>query len=435
MSIDGGGLYRRKDSKNWWAHYYDVNGQRLPVSLGTPDERMALERLGAIRREVAARVDMGLRDLGPVSVQRYEDRWIADRRKRGVASVDDDLARLRHLPVDFKARELASVRVRHVRDAMAAVRSNADLAPRTVRHVYSVLRTMFSDAVADELLTETPCKLRQRRDELPANVDADPTWRDTAVYTREEVVSLVTDPRIPLYRRVRYGLVFIGAARFGEAAALTFDDWDGVVGPLGALSIIKTYDHRKGAVKDSTKTDAPRRMPVHPWLSALLSEWGGNGWAREFARSPKSNDLIIPSPAGRHLRPQNALRVLHQDCDLLGFRRRRMHDARRTFVSLALADGASKDLLQWATHGVRRDIMDVYTTPPWDALCREVAKLTLKHPQTENDPMIWYGTGTVGPEKKNPLQIRGLAEGILARSTGLEPVASGVTGRRSNQLN
>jgi eukaryotic-like serine/threonine-protein kinase len=50
-------------------------------------------------------------------------------------------------------------------------------------------------------------------------------------------------------------------------------------------------------------------------------------------------------------------------------------DLRRTFVSLSLADGARKDILRWITHGPTGDIMDLYTTLPWPALCAEVRKL------------------------------------------------------------
>jgi hypothetical protein len=46
-------------------------------------------------------------------------------------------------------------------------------------------------------------------------------------------------------------------------------------------------------------------------------------------------------------------------------------------ISLALVDGARRDLLETVTHGARGDIMSVYTTAPWPALCAEVAKLQI----------------------------------------------------------
>jgi hypothetical protein len=41
-------------------------------------------------------------------------------------------------------------------------------------------------------------------------------------------------------------------------------------------------------------------------------------------------------------------------------------------------DGARRDLLETVTHGPRGDIVSVYTTFPWPALCEEVAKLRLE---------------------------------------------------------
>ena len=41
-------------------------------------------------------------------------------------------------------------------------------------------------------------------------------------------------------------------------------------------------------------------------------------------------------------------------------------------ISLARAGGASKDLLEWVTHGPPGDVIDGYTTLPWETLCQQV---------------------------------------------------------------
>jgi hypothetical protein len=71
------------------------------------------------------------------------------------------------------------------------------------------------------------------------------------------------------------------------------------------------------------------------------------------------------------------LKRFHQDLERLELRPRRQHDARRTFISLAIADGARKDILRWVTHGPEADIVDLYTTLPWHTLCEEVARLKI----------------------------------------------------------
>jgi hypothetical protein len=80
------------------------------------------------------------------------------------------------------------------------------------------------------------------------------------------------------------------------------------------------------------------------------------------------------TPKDKHEAPKQ----LRADLDLLKFRQRRGHDLRRTFITLAQVDGARRDLLEAMTHGPRGDIISVYTTFPWPALCAEVAKLQIE---------------------------------------------------------
>ncbi len=143
------------------------------------------------------------------------------------------------------------------------------LSPRTVRHVYATLRLMLADAVADELIRSNPCALK--RGELPKKRDKDRTWRRGAVFAREEVQTILSAPdgAIPEDRRTLYAIMFLGAMRFGEAAALTWADYDAACKPLGKLVVEKSYSTKAREVK-GTKTENPREMPCHPALRASL---------------------------------------------------------------------------------------------------------------------------------------------------------------------
>jgi hypothetical protein len=92
----------------------------------------------------------------------------------------------------------------------------------------------------------------------------------------------------------------------------------------------------------------------------------------------------VPSRRGEHRRDPVVHGQLREDLELLGLRGRRVHDTRRTFISLALANGANRDKLAWVTHGPKGDIMSLYTTLPWESLCAKVAKLkvNLRSPST-----------------------------------------------------
>jgi integrase len=277
----------------------------------------------------------------------------------------DDRIRLgRHVLPRIGHLLLAAVRPRQIRDLMLELRRDGKLAPRTIHHVYHAIRAMFRDAVADELLDVSPCVLR--KGVLPKKADKDPSWRETAVYSAEEVERLISDPRVLEDRRVLYALKGLAGLRHGEAAGLCWRQYDATLEPLGALSL-----HR-------TKTQVPRRVPVHPTLARVLAEWKLAGFERTYGRPPTSQDLIVPSRNMTARSNHEAPKQLTADLELLGLRNRRGHDLRRTFITLAQVDGARRDLLQAITHGPRGDIVSAYTTFPWPALCAEVKELLLE---------------------------------------------------------
>jgi integrase len=295
-------------------------------------------------------------------VEQFAKKWIHDRRPLGLKTVSDDETRLRrHVLPSLRHLRLDEVRPRHVRELVIKLRTEGKLAPRTIHHVFHTTKAMFHHAVADELLDTNPCVLT--RGVLPKKADKDPGWRATAIYTREEVERLISDARIPEDRRVLYALKALAGLRHGEAADLTWRQYDTTLEPLGGLSL------------ERTKTQVPRRVPVHPTLARVLAEWKLSGWERTYGRAPSAQDLVVPSrnftPKDKHEAPKQ----LRADLELLQLRPRRGHDLRRTFITLAQVDGARRDLLETISHGPRGDIISVYSTFPWPALCDEVAKL------------------------------------------------------------
>ena len=127
-------------------------------------------------------------------------------------------------------------------------------------------------------------------------------------------------------------------------------------------------------------------MLAHPLLAAMLAEWKLTGWTGTFARAPGPDDLILPvtprQAQGAEQGRAGSMRDRHytwkraqRDLDALGLRRRRVHDLRRTGITLARGDGADRDILRRGTHAPPRDVMELYTSVEWAKLCAEVAKL------------------------------------------------------------
>ena len=300
------------------------------------------------------------------------------------------------------------------------------IAPRTVRHVYGTLRAMLNDAVADELIKSSPCALKEG--ELPLKRDKDRTWRRTAVFTRDELQTIISAPiaKVPEDRRVMYTVMFLGAMRFGEAAALTWRDYDPAATPLGKLVIEKSYDSKRRRVK-GTKTDNPREMPVCATLARVLAEWRLSGFEKLTGRKPTADDLIVPSRRGASRNVNHMLRRFHEDLERLGLRSRRQHDTRRTFITIARADGARPDILRWATHGPTGDIVDDYTTLPWATLCEEVAKVQIELLEGQLIEMPIAVGGPVFVEHEGPAAHSLQSTEVVAMS--------GVRGRSGRDLN
>jgi integrase len=418
-------MYRRGNVL--WLAFKDERGIRVckPSGYRVGDETAARELLaeldrkaaeaapapaaiavGAVSREVrddkavmpAASQAVGLKPEGP-TVREYGERWLGTRTE--VATARDEQGRLRnHVFPHLGDMRMREVRPRHIRDLILELRrSNVRLrgtaqgvgtelmAPRTIRHVYSLLGRMFSTAVIDEVIDTSPVIVA--KGVLPKNVDKDPAWRATALYEREELVRLISDPRIRPERRVLTAIEGLGGTRHGEAAGLRWSNYFADAKPLGKLVIARSYD------KNGTKTESTRLVPVHPVLAQLLRWWCEGGWAVAYGRAPMPADLIVPRPRdeddlGRAVSvirsdslwlADEALRMLHRDLDMLGMRRRRGHDLRRTFITLAQEDGAQRDILRVITHAPdAADVMSLYTSYPWPRLCAEVAKLKIELP-------------------------------------------------------
>ena len=363
-----------------WIDVTLADGRRIRRSTGLePGKEVAAQ---AILAQVKVTAEAGADKVDPVSgevtVASYARHWLEARKKRGVSFVGSESSLFKHhvFGTPLAAMRLAEVRPTQIRGYVHVIKNKESqrggvLSPRTVRHIYSALRTLFQDAVVEELMLANPCVLR--RGDLPPKADSRNFDRQAAVFERAEVEALISDERIPEDRRTLYALMQLTGMRPGEAAALQWRDWDRDLKPLGRLRVAKSYDPRKKLVK-GTKTGVSRNVPVHPTLAKVLAAWKLEGWQRAFGSVPSGENLIVPNREGGH-RGSKLLRQFHGDLANLGMRPRRNYDSRRTFISLGQAAGASKDILRWVTHGSAQDIVDQYTTIPWPALCEHVAKL------------------------------------------------------------
>lgn len=305
-----------------------------------------------------------------VTIRRLHVKWLDHRRDIGLRNTLNERGQLEHhvLPV-LGDTPVHQIRVRHIRELIDRMRTGGELAPRTIRSVYGTLHKFFADLVVDEVLPASPCVLT--KDQLPKIRDKNPAWRAGALFTRDELELLISTRAIPHDRRVINAILLLTGLRFGEFAGLRWRDLDERTEPLMRLAISHSYDH-------GTKTESPRLVPVHPVLAEILLEWKRLGFPRMTHKTAGPNDLIVPSRRGRmRSRHQHRGKFL-DDLHRLGLRHRRVHDTRRTMVTIARVDGARRDVLEQITHAPRGNILDLYTTLPWPTLCEAIACMKVK---------------------------------------------------------
>ncbi|HTR56471.1 MAG TPA: hypothetical protein VMJ10_37615 [Kofleriaceae bacterium] len=385
-----------------WVAYEDATGKRVCRTSGfrVGQEAHAREFLAELERQLepaavapngATIDDTKARSPGP-SVRAYGDAWLKKRENR-VATVGNEEGHLRnHVYPRIGDMSMRDVKPRHIRDLVLDLSQimvprrgkngarMTRIAPRTVLRVYATLHRMFKSAVVDEVVDTNPVVVEKGI--LPKNIDKDPEWRATAVFDRDELISLIGDSRISMHHRVLNALKGLGALRHGEAAGLRWRDYHPDIRPLGKLVVSRSYDNER------TKTKITREVPVHPVLAQLLDDWCRAGWAATFGREPTANDLIVPNHKLELWPAYDADDAFKEDLAAVGLRNRRGHDLRRTFITLAQVDGARRDLLKVITHGpAADDIINLYTTFPWPALCAEVAKLDVKLATAERPPV------------------------------------------------
>jgi integrase len=364
-------------------------------------------KLKSVVRKVRERVDLVFaperieerRAIAPAATTtetfgEYVEGWLKRRVARGFRSeIDYRNALKNHLLPELGHRPLGDVTTKEIREVVGRLREKKAhrkttlLAPRTVRGLYQSMHCVFESAVRDEIIQRNPCCLGA--DDLPDNEDSDPDFRETAIYTREELVEILdldnkNDPPVPAYWRNLYRVLLFTGARVGEICALTWDRVDFEAKPLGRITIAKSYSSKRKQV-GPTKTKVIRRAPIHPDLEPHIRWWRDVGYEQFTGMKPEPGALVFPAKGrGKNrgqLLPRGSTVVLHRlhdDLDALGMRPRRTHDLRRSFISLSNdVEGVNKDAIQRITHSRGGDVYAGYLEVEWKTTCRESSRMTL----------------------------------------------------------
>jgi integrase len=330
---------------------------RIELDRGANGKRRRMrETFRGSRREAEARVRELLResesgglDHARITVQLLCERWLEGVEHR-VAS--HTFVRYSQLVKDYILPELGGVRARDLRPARieAAVAKwlspkrddeKRPLSPRSVKHIFDVLRTALNWAVRMNILSRNPA----RSVESPRFVQKEMKTLDGGAIAKLLKVATI-DLRLPIAVLIGTGL------RRGECLALKWGDVDL---DAGRMTIRRTLELVKGQVKEKPPKTArsARSLALPPFVVAALREQQvlqgkarlrlGMGNAAEtdyvFDRSDRRGAPWNPDTFGSRfysLVRRKKLPVV------------RLHDLRHSFASLSLVAGADLKLISAA---------------------------------------------------------------------------------------
>lgn len=363
---------------NWWLRYY-VNGEEIrEPGRGSRKETLAWGAELNRQLKAGAWVHPRQRQGGAATFATYARSVLAKRVARGVkTAAKDERGHIEnHLIPMFGADAVQDLTFKRIKDAFAALASGPH-AGRTVRNIHSTLRAILIEAAEDGLIATAPTPLSAKRDHLPPPVDKDPDWRDSARFDRTEVAQLVGCDAVLSLRRVMYATYFLTGARFAELLPLRVSDYN-ARDPWPGLTIPASKVGRHVGRR-------MRHAPVFPELRTWLDWWLADEYAVLYGCAPRPDDLLFPTFSVRR-RNKGAAMCSHNeiykqwarnDLPAAGLHHRRLHDARRTFVSVLRSAGVPDKTIRAVTHASTGDrILDAYTSWEWSGLCQELGRVT-----------------------------------------------------------
>jgi integrase len=202
--------------------------------------------------------------------------------------------------------------------------------PTRRAHAYGLLRSIYTTAVADELVGSNPCRIRGAGTVKPRH-----RVRTASLAEVDGIVAAMP----PRYRALILVAVWCGL-RFGELAELRRGDLevrrfgDRTTAHLRVERGVTRVDGRM--VVGDPKSDAGRRnvaVPPHliPVLLDHLATHVDQAW----------DALVFPGRGGQHLNPSALYKVYYPAREAVGRPDLRFHDLRHTGATLAAATGAT----------------------------------------------------------------------------------------------
>ncbi len=320
---NGAGALRKLPSGRWQARFRGPDGTMRPAPVTFDTKLDASTWLKAQASDTAAGIwaPASAAPRGRLTLEQYARTWLdgRDLKPRTRALYRELLAAL-ILPALGEATldKISPTTVRNWHGALDAS------TPTRRAHAYSLLRSIYTTAVADDLVPSNPCRIR--------GAGAAKKKHTTTVATLGELEVIVE--AMPLRLRPMVLLAAWCGLRFGELAEMRRGDLDL---ERGYLHVERGVTRAGGEVfVGDPKSEAGRRpVSIPPHLLPVLAEH------LEQRTGPGRDALLFPARHGGHMNPSSLYATWYPARAAAGRPDLRFHDLRHTGATLAAATGAT----------------------------------------------------------------------------------------------
>jgi len=306
------------------------------------------------------------------------------------------------------------------------------LAPKTVRHIGTLLYTCLGEADRLGVMT-IPHPMANKRVKLPKLIKRKPPVIDeeklTGLFSRAKGTRL-------------FPFVVLGAStacRRGELLAL---NWPDINLETCEVNVSKSLEQTKAGLRvKSTKSGESRKFSIPEFAIEVLKahrEEQDRDRAM-FGADYQDHGLVFCQPNGDYYSPDRVgarVSELMHKCGLEGVS---LHSLRHSCATILLSNGVPLAVVsEQLGHANQNITLSIYShaipadkraaASVWNNVMADVIDATRK---SGPGRMVANGCTPVGRKS----QVIGKKGKSMAGTTGLEPATSDVTGRRSNQLN